>query len=115
MLKGAGYRVLGRQVVTRAGEADLVCEAPDGVTIVVVEVKTRSATAAAFAAPELAVDPAKQRRLVAVARELARLNGWRDRPIRIDVVAAEHDGDATSGGRGAWRIRHHPGAVRAGD
>jgi putative endonuclease len=105
LLKRAGYRILGRNVRVRNGEADLVCEAPDGDTIVVVEVKTRRPGAAesvqgAAVPPEASVHSAKRRKLLAVAETLVRANGWRGRPVRIDVVAVE------------WLEGHHPPAVR---
>jgi putative endonuclease len=94
LLKRAGYRVLGRNVRVRSGEADLVCEAPDGETIVIVEVKTRRPGQAASAqgasiAPEASVHAWKRKKLLEVSRELARANGWTGRPVRIDVVAVE--------------------------
>lgn len=85
-LKRRGYRVLGRNVRVNVGEADLVCEAPDKRTIVIVEVKTRRAKAAETFAPETAVNPAKARKLLQVAQSLMKRNNWHDRPVRIDVV-----------------------------
>jgi len=85
-LKRHGYRVLGRNVRVSVGEADLVCEAPDKRTIVIVEVKTRRADVAETFAPETAVNPAKARKLLQVAQSLIKRNGWADRPVRIDVV-----------------------------
>jgi putative endonuclease len=113
-LKKAGYRILGRNVRLRVGEADLVCLAPDRTTIVVVEVKTRgrgeglSAMGQAIA-PEASVHAAKRRKLVAVSRALARANGWEARCIRIDVVAIEWPRDGSPP-----VIRHHQGAVGGG-
>ena len=85
-LKRRGYRVLGRNVRVNVGEADLVCEAPDERTIVIVEVKTRRADVAKTFAPETAVNPAKARKLIQVAQSLIKQNAWHDRPVRIDVV-----------------------------
>ncbi len=108
-LRKLGYTLLGRNVRLRWGEADIVCEAPDRRTIVVVEVKSREAggeSGSKQIAPEVAVNRAKRRRLVAIARSLQRSNGWTDRPIRIDVVAVDWvQGRAT--------VRHYPGAVGA--
>lgn len=110
LLRRAGYRVLGRNVRVRIGEADLVCEAPDRRTIVIVEVKTRR-TAAAGAAPQLPpeanVHRRKRAKLVSVTRYLAKANGWTDRPVRIDVVGVEWPP------RGKPVLRHHIGAVTA--
>lgn len=113
-LRRAGYRVLGRNVRIAGGEADIVCLAPDRSTIVVVEVKTRlrrgrgglSDTVPA----EAAVNADKRRRLGAIARGLARANGWSDRPARIDVVAIDWpwtDGE----GLGRPRLRHYEGVT----
>lgn len=112
LLRRSGYKILGRNVRLRAGEADLVCLAPDRATIVVVEVKTRLVGAAAPGAfrpppPEANVHAHKRRTLAAVARSLARLNGWQNRPMRIDVVAVEWPPD------GPPTLRHHVGAVRS--
>ena len=112
-LRRRGYRVLGRNIQTDAGEADLVCEAPDRQTIVIVEVKTRRRTAgqpirSAETLPEASVTAEKRRKLAAIARTLARLNQWGRRPLRIDVVAVER----TDARIRHWRIRHLPDAVR---
>jgi putative endonuclease len=110
-LKRSGYRILGRNVRTRVGEADLVCEAPDGSTIVIVEVKTRARAegqphASAAIDPEASVTAHKRRNLRAIAHTLRRANKWSDRPCRIDVIAVEW----TSHDRRP-RIRHLVDAV----
>lgn len=112
MLRRLGYRILGRNVRLKVGEADIVCEAPDGRTIVVVEVKTRLRGADLSArgeavAPEASVHAHKRRKLLAVTRSLVRANGWDGRPVRIDVVAVEWPA-----GRGEPTLRHHQGAVQ---
>ena len=110
-LRGAGFRVLARNVVAPMGEADLVCEAPDRRTVVVVEVKTRRVRAGRRRSipAEAAVHWRKRRTLIAIARHLARINGWRARPVRIDVIAVEF---VWGSGTGAGPIiRHHVGAV----
>lgn len=105
-LRAKGYTVVGRNVVTRAGEADLVCRGPDGRTMVVVEVKSRVVEReGGLYRPEVAVRSAKRRRLAGVARLLARANGWGDRPVRIDLVAVERIGERVV-------VRHHEGVVR---
>ncbi|HYE01799.1 MAG TPA: YraN family protein [Phycisphaerales bacterium] len=107
-LRRAGYRVAGRNVRVVAGEADLVCVAPDRRTIVVVEVKTRMVPEGARGAPppEASVHARKRRKLLAVARCLAARPAWRGRPVRIDVVAV--DWPPT----GPPVIRHYVDAVR---
>lgn len=111
-LRRRGYRVLARNLHTVAGEADLVCEAPDHRTIVLVEVKARRRIAgqpqqSAEMAPEASVTAVKRQKLVAIARTLARLNKWEDRPMRIDVVAVERRQT-----RPRWSVRHLEDAVR---
>jgi putative endonuclease len=111
LLRRAGYRVLGRNLRLRVGEADLVCLAPDRSTLVVVEVKTRlrgsgRSLLGETVAPEASVHQHKRRKLMAVARGLVRANGWEGRTVRIDVVAVEWP---AAGGRPV--TRHHVGAV----
>ncbi|MDX2147724.1 MAG: YraN family protein [Planctomycetota bacterium] len=121
-LEQQGYRVLGRNVRTRSGEADVVCLAPDGGTIVVVEVKTRLAlrgdsqgASGRLVAPEQNVTPDKQRTLARIVRTLRRANRWSGRAMRIDIVAVEWPGSAseteTGEPGGTPTIRHWPGAV----
>lgn len=110
LLRSQAYRVLARNAVCRVGEADLVCEAPDGRTIVIVEVKTRRpGRGRSGLRPETAVGARKRRKLLAVARYLARANGWEGRPLRIDVVAVEWP----AGPHARPSARHHVGAVTA--
>lgn len=107
LLRRSGYTILGRNVRLRIGEADLVCLAPDRRTIVVVEVKARFREPGDPGAipPEANIHARKRRTLLSVARTLARLNGWHDRPVRIDVVAV----DWPTKGRPV--LRHHVAAV----
>ena len=82
-LEALGYRIVARNHRCRRGEVDLVAE--HGSVLVFVEVRTRAS--AAFGGPEETVSFAKQRRVVAAARDyLAR---WRGptRGARFDVVA----------------------------
>lgn len=102
-LERQGYRILARNVRTRAGEIDLVAQ--DGAELVFVEVKARRGTW--HGTPEEAVTPRKQLKLVALGEafiaqqpELAR------RPWRIDVVALELDA-----GGGVGRMNHIKRAV----
>lgn len=103
-LRGEGYRVIGRNVVTAAGEADVVALTPDGGTLVVVEVKSRSE--GARARPEEQVTAAKAARLVRVATLLGRAVRPPVRRVRVDVFAVEWGAD----GR-ASAVRHHAGAI----
>jgi len=90
-LKGQGYLVLDRNVVTHAGEIDVV--ARDGEALVFLEIKARGS--AAYGPAIAAVGPAKQRRLSRAASlylAIRRLGG----PCRFDVLGL----DAVDGG---WR------------
>lgn len=107
MLRRKGYKVLSRNAQVGRLEADLICMGPDRRTLVVVEVKARRAGGARDVAPEASVGEAKRRRLVSIARSVARANGWEDRPIRIDVVSV-----LWPAGGGRAQVRHVEGAVR---
>lgn len=110
-LRKQGYRIAGRNVKgagSAAGEADIVAIGPDRHTIVIVEVKTRErrhdAGVSAFP-PEVALNMHKRKTLRSLARELARANGWGDRPVQIDGLAIEF---VTREGRVVERVvRHH--------
>ena len=82
-LAGLGYRVLERNYRTPQGEIDLI--ALDGGTVVFVEVKTR--TSDAYGAPELAVNPAKQQRMVKAALGYLKQKRLHQMACRFDVVA----------------------------
>lgn len=104
-LRGQGMRIVAKNVVSRAGEIDLVCVEPSGV-VVVVEVKTRMVRSGVRAPrAERSVTSAKRRKLVRLAGAYARREGIDRRRIRIDVVAVEFD-DA-----GRATVRHHRRAV----
>jgi putative endonuclease len=78
-----GYRILERNYRTRSGEIDLI--ALHQGMIVFVEVKTR--TSDAFGAPELAVTPQKQRRMIKAALGYIKYKKIHQVPCRFDVVA----------------------------
>lgn len=91
-LSRRAYRVIGKNIRTLAGEADLLCIAPDRITMVIVEVKSRTlrrGESAAAIPPEASVTREKRLTLQRVARLLARANAWENRPWRIDVVGVE--------------------------
>jgi putative endonuclease len=103
-LRRRGYRILRRNLALGRDEIDLVALAPDRRTVVLVEVKTR---AAAWPAPEAALDESKRR---AMLRSAARLEGdprYRGRPIRLDAVTIVWP----SGGRPI--VRHYPSAFES--
>lgn len=109
-LRRRGYRVLGRNLETRFGEADLLCEARDG-CVVVVEVKARRLRRNA-PPPEASVTLAKRQRLARILEHLVRANGWEGRSRRIDVVAVEFVPRRWLGLRA--QIRHIENAVLRG-
>jgi Holliday junction resolvase-like predicted endonuclease len=128
-LNKRGYRTVARNLRTPAGEADLLCIAPDRRTIVVVEVKARrlagavagdatwGGTGRASRVPEAGLTRAKRRRLVAVATQIVRRRGWSDRPVRIDLVAVALP---AGGSRGRVKlrdatVRHYEAAVSASE
>jgi putative endonuclease len=78
-----GYRILERNYRTRSGEIDLI--ALDQGVVVFVEVKTR--TSDAFGAPELAVTPQKQQRMLKAALAYIKYKKLHQVPCRFDVVA----------------------------
>lgn len=78
-----GYKILERNYNTRSGEIDLI--ALHQGEVVFVEVKTR--TSNAYGAPELAVNPRKQGRMVKAALGYIKYKKLHQMPCRFDVVA----------------------------
>ncbi|MCK4874054.1 MAG: YraN family protein [Phycisphaerales bacterium] len=104
-LRKHSYRILERNTrIKRLGEVDVICQAPDGCTIVFVEVKTRRSAAVA---PEVNVGARKKAKLRILAHAIARNRGWLDRPLRIDVIAV------ILPDTGRPTIRHHENTVTA--
>lgn len=81
-LRRRRYRILHRNYTAGRDEADLIAVAPDGRTLVVVEVKTRSSP---DPAPESAFTRDKQHKMFRLAVKLSRR--YPDRPIRFDAIA----------------------------
>ncbi|MEM9419096.1 MAG: YraN family protein [Planctomycetota bacterium] len=104
-LKKQGYRLIARNLRNRFGEIDLLALAPDGRTVVVVEVKAGAANERF--PPELHVTPAKQRKIISLTAQFARRYRLTDRPFRFDVIAVEFPE------QGAPVIRHHVGAFQS--
>ena len=101
-----GYRVLARNLRNRCGEIDIVAEAPDRRTIAVVEVKASAQDEDAVPA-EIHVNLYKQRKLVALACQLARWYRLTDRPIRFDIAGVHVPA------LGPPVIRYHAGAFES--
>ncbi len=92
-LERRGLRLLARNVRARGGEIDLVML--DGLTLVFVEVRSRSARGLVGALES--VTTAKQRRVLTAARAyLGRHPQHAARPCRFDVVGITRDGDQTT-------------------
>ena len=102
-LKAKGYRMLGRNVQPRGGEADLVAVDPDGKSIVLVEVKARIG---GRHDPQHAVGRDKRRRLIRTLQALRSSHRWDDRPGRIDLVTVWWRDDQPQPD-----VRHHVNAV----
>ena len=80
------YRILERNWFFYRKEADII--ARRGNTLVICEVKTRTRTPdepSPFGTPSSAVDAAKQRNLILVARAYARRISWQG-GIRMDII-----------------------------
>jgi putative endonuclease len=114
-LKQHGYRVLGRNLRLAGGEIDILAEAPDRRTIVIVEVKSGYVPGGSAGGdpnhspvrPEEHVNTAKRRKLTGLALEAARRFKLHHRPIRFDVIGV----DLVKGGEP--RVRHHAGAFQS--
>lgn len=133
-LRKQGYRVMARNIRARWGEIDIVALAPDGHTVVVVEVKSRDLSSqpakvpvapngsageasssegsdeinsSSGILPEWHVNRDKQRKLSGLAATMARRLGWSDRPMRFDVIGV----DWLTAGRP--RVRHYVGAFES--
>lgn len=83
-LRRRGYRILHRNLTIGRDEADLVAVDPEGRTLVIVEVKTRSSSTPP---PEAGLTRDKQLHLERFAARLQRRRDYRDLPVRIDAIA----------------------------
>lgn len=103
-LSRQGYRILHHNYTLGKDEADLIALDPDGTTLVIVEVKTRTD---AEPPPEVGFNRDKQYRLARLASRLAKMPRFRDRPIRFDAVAIVWP-------RGEKpQVRHYPSAFES--
>lgn len=105
-LKAHGYRIIARNLRSRLGEIDLLAEAPDGKTIVLVEVKTREGTQGP--PPEWRVGQTKQRKLAALAASVARQHKLTNRPWRFDIIGVDLLEPPAKP-----IVRHHEGAFQS--
>lgn len=81
-LKKQGYKILGRNYRTKAGEIDII--ARDKESLVFVEVKTRSDSS--FGHPEMNVHPKKLQNFRAASQLYILENNIR-KPFQLDVVS----------------------------
>jgi Holliday junction resolvase-like predicted endonuclease len=109
-MRRRGCRVIGRNLETRFGEADLLCEERSG-CVVLVEVKARRFREGMLP-PEASVTMAKRQKLARILEHLVKANGWERRPRRIDVVAVEFHARRWLPARP--HIRHFENAVLRG-
>jgi putative endonuclease len=108
-LASQGYRIIERNVRVPMGEADIVAMDPDGLTHVIVEVKTRvriegQPELSATTLPEESVTVAKRQTLENILKHLSRANAWER--SRIDVIGIELSGEDAL-------VRHHVGEARS--
>jgi putative endonuclease len=80
-----GYKILERNYRSPGGAGEIDLIALHQGTVVFVEVKTR--TSDAYGAPELAVTPQKQRRMIRAALGYIKHRKFHQVPCRFDVVA----------------------------
>jgi putative endonuclease len=84
-LRQSGFRILARNYLCSAGEADLIAEEKATRDIVFVEVKTR--TGRTHVEPYAAVNAAKQIRYRRVAQHYMLTHEIGERTVRFDVVS----------------------------
>lgn len=106
-LESAGLVIRDRRAKTRLGEIDIVAE--DGETLVLAEVKSRTAGTAGGEAWEK-VTPSKLRRICRVGEMYANSEGLGERPMRVDVIAIsfEPDGHTVTHYKDVTRFTHPP-------
>jgi putative endonuclease len=101
------YRILARNLRVGRGEIDILAQAPDAKTIVIVEVKSGCGDGPR---PEVHVNLAKERKLAAMASLLSRNPALRQRPVRFDVIGVQWPDESVSG---RPSVRHHVGAFES--
>ena len=83
-LKKRGYKLLYQNYKLGKDEADLIAIDPDGVTVVIVEVKTRTSS---VPAPESSINRKKQFNMSRLASRLSKRKEFSGRPFRFDAIA----------------------------
>ncbi|MBU9888919.1 MAG: YraN family protein [Candidatus Omnitrophica bacterium] len=87
-LRGRGYKIIEKNYKCALGEIDLVAEREGRIAFV--EIKTRTDTR--FGAPQEAVGPKKQEKLLRLAAWYLKEKEMKDVPVSFDVVAVVWDG-----------------------
>ena len=83
-LEDEGYVILERNWRLEHRDLDIIALTPDGETLVIIEVKTR--TAAELQEPEQAVDKRKMRNLAVAANAYLKTCGM-DKEVRFDIIS----------------------------
>ena len=83
-LEDEGYVILERNWRLEHRDLDIIALTPDGETLVIIEVKTR--TTAELQEPEQAVDKRKMRNLAVAANAYLKTCG-RDKEVRCDILS----------------------------
>ena len=83
-LNKRGYKLLHQNYKIGKDEADLIAIDPDGSTVVIVEVKTRTNNEPS---PESSINKKKQFNLSRLAARLSKRKEFRGRPFRFDAIA----------------------------
>ncbi|MBX7137922.1 MAG: YraN family protein [Oligoflexia bacterium] len=106
-LRTHGYRILYRNVKTKAGEIDIV--ALKHRMIVIAEVKTRQRLLSAEIAPLEAVDSKKRKQIRRLTMQFARQHSLQLRRLRVNSI--RFDVIAIVAAKGRWpTLRHVPDA-----
>ncbi len=106
-LRSLSYKLIARNLRNRLGEIDLLMLAPDGRTIVFIEVKTAQADRHSNIPPELRVGKHKQHKIATLAARLIAQHKLTGRPVRFDIVGVTLHADR------AAEVRHYPGAFES--
>lgn len=85
-----GFKLVARNYRTRYGELDLLLT--DGATLIVTEVRYRSAAGYGLAVET--VTRSKQTKIITATRDfLAKNRKWQKAPVRFDVVGVDVNGE----------------------